>query len=113
MHRNTVRFILVGIAVFYAVVGGLWATNYFPLQNALRQTEIQKKLMRKTPPSEWATNAELTKSSDIWTDYVMSHPSFSETRATISLYQSILLWGTISLGVGASVVFLTRGKRVD
>lgn len=111
MHRNTVRMILAGVVVFYVVVGGLWATSYFPLKRFYEQTEITKNIMLNSKGTEWADAPEYNKANDYVTRYALTHGDIFVTEDRISLYQSLLLWGTVALAVGASVLFLTRRRR--
>lgn len=111
MHRNTVRLALAGVAMFYAVFGGLWAIDYFPMANFYRQSEITKGIMSKSHDYEFLKSEEFQRASRSEEAYIQAHPDLTATRHRIELYQSILLWGTVALGVGGGVLFLTRGKR--
>lgn len=111
MHRNTIRLAIAGIAAFYAVFGGLWAINYFPLAEYYRQSEITDKFMMSSKGIDYMDDPEYKKADEAVEVYVLSHPDIFVTERRISRYLSILLWGTVALGVGGGVLFLTRGKR--
>lgn len=111
MHRNTVRLVLAGVAVFYVVVGGVWATNYLPLRKFYEQVEIANNVVLSSSGFEDSRSSKYNKANEYITNYAQSHPDVYVTEGRIHLYQSILLWGTVAMGVGASVLFLTRGRR--
>lgn len=111
MRQNEVRLALAGVVMFYAVVGGLWATNYFPLKGVYRQQEITREIEMNSEYESWRTNEAYKKANEYQERYHLTHISPDITEARIALYQSMLMWGTIALGAGASVMFLTRGKR--
>lgn len=113
MHRNTVRLALAGIAIFYAVFGGLWATNYFPLQDHYRQHQIMRDLAASSSGIEYFKSPAYRKANGAVEEYVFTHPDISVTESRIGLFQAILLWGTVALGVGGAVLFLTRGRRAS
>lgn len=43
--------------------------------------------------------------------YAVSAPDVHVTLGRISLYKTLLLWGTIALAVGGGVMFLTRDRK--
>nr|WP_314135824.1 hypothetical protein [uncultured Brevundimonas sp.] len=47
MNKNVTRMGLAAIAAFYVVVGGLWASDYFPLQKFYSQREIKDAIYEK------------------------------------------------------------------
>ena len=47
MNKSVTRIGLAAIAAFYVVVGGLWASNYFPLQNFYHQIEFKDAIIDK------------------------------------------------------------------
>jgi hypothetical protein len=111
MYQKSVRLAISGVIMFYVVVGGLWATNYFPLRGAYRQQEIARKIEMSTDYETWVENKALQKAREYQDRYYSTHVGSDVTQARINLYQLMLLWGTIALGAGVSVMFLTRGKR--
>ncbi len=111
MNTNTKRMVLAAIAAFYVVVGALWGTHYFPLQNFKAQVERQEKLVDKMG-FEAAYDSEEYKEYDArQMHYAMTSPSLDVTLRKMAFYQMLLLWGTIALVVGGGVMFLTRGRK--
>ena len=113
MRQNVVRLALAGVVMFYVVVGGLWATNYFPLKGVYRQQEIASKIEMNSEYETWGSNESLQKAREYQDHYHLTHVSPDITQRSINLYESMLLWGTIALVAGASVMFLTRGKQTS
>lgn len=111
MNTNTKRMVLAAIAAFYVVVGGLWASNYFPYQKFEAQMGIQRELIEKMGFDAAIESVEYRKSRDIQMDYSYSSPSVEVTFSRISLYETLLMWGTVALAVGGGVLFLTRGRK--
>lgn len=111
MHRNTVRLALAGIAVFYAIFGGLLATDYFSLWESDRLAKAVIQIESKHSGIEYLDDPAYEKAEKALREHVVTHPDDTVVMARIHLLQSVLLWGTVALGVGASVLFLTRGKR--
>lgn len=123
MSRNSTRLALAITAVFYAVAGGLWATNYFPLRHLYTETRAREAVMEsfieKFGVEKWATTPETVdpeavaawKKHDAYvTKYALNYPAIDVVEARIALYETILLWGTVALAVGGAVLLLTRGK---
>jgi hypothetical protein len=113
MTRVNLRLILAAIAMFYVVVGGLWASNYFPLQEFYDQQKIEEAYVAKHGYEKWLESPERDKARAIEQAYALTHPDIFTTEAWIGRYQSILLWGTIALSVGAGVMFLSRRRRTE
>lgn len=124
MGRQAIRIGVALAAMFYAVAGGMWATSYFPLQQAYAQAkkreEIRESFVKKFGIENWVVSPENFDSTavsawetanDYMTEYSLRHPDISDTERRIAFYESLLLWGTIALGAGGTVLFLTRGKR--
>lgn len=112
MSRQVLRIGVAIIAMFYVVIGGLWATSYFPLQKLYATQDTEKSYTQKFGYEKWYESPEYEKVDEYRTTYALTKPDIFVTEARLSLYQSILLWGTVALGAGAVVLFLTRGKRV-
>lgn len=110
MSRNAVRLTLSAIAVFYVVVGGLWATNYFPLKDHYKQHDIRRSIVLSSKDLNWSEDPEYKKADESVTAYALTHPSLDVIESRIVLYETILLWGTVALAVGGAVLLLTRGK---
>lgn len=110
MNTNTKRMVLAAIAAFYVVVGGLWASNHFPLQKFMAQTEIQAELDRKLGPDAYKSEA-YEASHAYKMHYALTAPDVHVTLGRIALYKTLLFWGTIALAVGGGVMFLTRGRK--
>lgn len=111
MNTNTKRMVLAAIAAFYVVVGGLWGSHYFPYQNFGAQIERQDKLKNEMGYSAAQDSEAYKKAEASIQHYARTSPSLGETFSKIAFYQSILLWGTIALGAGGGVLFLTRGRK--
>ena len=47
MNKNVIRIGLAAIAAFYVVVGGLWASDLFPLQKFYAQSHVKDALVEK------------------------------------------------------------------
>lgn len=110
MNTNTKRMALAAIAVFYVVLGGLWASNHFPLQKFMAQTDVQLELDRKLGPDAYKSE-EFQESQAYQMHYALTAPDVHVTLGRISLYKTLLFWGTIALAVGGGVMFLTRGRK--
>ena len=110
MNTNTKRMVLAAIAVFYVILGGLWASNHFPLQKFMAQTDIQMELDRTLGPDAYKTEA-YQASQDYQMAYAVSAPDVHVTLGRIALYKTLLFWGTIALAVSGGVLFLTRGRK--
>lgn len=111
MNKNVIRLALAAIAAFYVVVGGLWASDYFPLQKFFAQDRIKDALIEEHGFSEAYHSKAYNDAVEIEAQYVRAHPSFAKTVNNLAFYQSLLLWGTVALGVGGGVLFLTRGHK--
>jgi hypothetical protein len=110
MTRQTVRIGLAAIAAFYAVLVGLWAVDYFPLRKFYAQMEVKEALVERLGYDRAWASEEYEAASAYQQAYALSHPGIMETEGKLALYQSILLWGTIAIGVGGGVLYLTRGR---
>ena len=113
MHRNTVRLALAAVAVFYVVVGGLWAVDYFPISGFYKQVELTHEFQTKSQGIEYLEDANYKKANEKVEQYALTHGDLTATEERVGLYQAILLWGTIALAVAASVLFLTRKRRAN
>ena len=111
MNTNTKRIALAAIAIFYVVLGGLWASNHFPLQKFSAQHEVQAELERKMGFDAAFKSKEYRASMEYQTAYAVSAPDVHVTLGRIALYKTLLFWGTIALAVGGGVLFLTRGRQ--
>lgn len=112
MNKNVIGIGLAAIAAFYVVVGGLWASDFFPLQKFYAQSDIRDALVEKHGFSAAYHSKEYEESKAYELHYVRTHPDIVETVNKLSLYESLLLWGTVALGVAGGVLFLTRGRGV-
>jgi len=112
MNKNVIRIGLAAIAAFYVVVGGLWASDFFPLQKFYAQSDVKDALVEKHGFSAAYKSKEYEEASAYQQVYAMTHPGIFETEAQLAFYQSLLMWGTVALGVGGGVLFLTRGRGV-
>lgn len=110
MNKNVVRLGLAAIAAFYVVVGGLWAVNYFPLQKFYAQSEAQDAIREKVGYGRAHETKEYKDAEAYMVRYVLSHPDLMTTEGKLAFYQSLLLWGTVAIGAGGGVLFLTRGR---
>lgn len=110
MNTNTKRMVLAAIAAFYVVLGGLWASNHFPLQKFMAQHEILAELDRKLGPDAYKSEAYIA-AQEYQMAYAVSAPDVHVTLGRIALYKTLLFWGTIALAVGGGVLFLTRGRK--
>ena len=106
--RATVK--AAAIAAFYVVVGGLWAADYFPLQNFYAQEEIKASLREELGVVGAIDSQAYQDAMGRQQIYALSHPDIYATEAKLALYGAILLWGTVALGVGGGVLFLTRRR---
>lgn len=110
MNKNVTRLGLAAIAAFYVVVGGLWSINYFPLQKFYAQTEAKSVLIDKVGFEQAYRAKEYQAAMEYQERYVLSHPDIITTEGRLAFYQSLLLWGTVAIGAGGGVLFLTRGR---
>jgi hypothetical protein len=110
MNTNTKRMVLAAIAAFYVVVGGLWATNFFPLQKFYNQTQLQHRLHLEHGYYGAKEINAWKKAEEYKTRYVLTHRDLLETEEKIALYMSILMWGTLALGVSGGVFFFGRSR---
>ncbi|MFT4254547.1 MAG: hypothetical protein QM608_18935 [Caulobacter sp.] len=101
---------LAAVAVFYVVVGGLWATTYFPLKEHYKQHDVMRSIVLSSKDLNWSEDPKYQKADDYVTAYALTHPSLDVIESRIVLYETILLWGTVALAVGGAVLLLTRGK---
>lgn len=113
MNQNTIRMVLAAIAAFYVVIGGLWAINYFPLKNFYHQIEVKDAITEKLGYPAAFRSAEYTAAEEAQTTYALSHPDILVTEGRVAFYRSLLIWGTVAIGVGGGVLFLTRGRGVQ
>lgn len=113
MNKNVIRLALAAIAAFYVVVGGLWASDYFPLQKFYAQSDVKDALVEKHGFSDAYDSKEYKEASAYQQVYAITHPGIFETEAKLAFYQSLLLWGTVALGVGGGVLLLTRGRKAQ
>ena len=111
MNKNIVRIGLAVIAAIYVVVGGLWASDYFPLQKFYAQDKIKDRIIEKVGYKEAYRSKEYDEAYRYEQLYAITHPSIYETEAKLAFYRSLLLWGTIALGAGGGVLFVTRGRK--
>lgn len=110
MNNTTTRIGLSAIAAFYLVIGGLWAIDYFPLQKLYAQAEIQNTVAERVGYQAAYETQEYKKATAYQERYALSHSDIYGTEAKLAFYQSLLLWGTVAIGVGGGVLFLTRGR---
>lgn len=110
MSRNAVRLTLAAVAVFYVIVGGLWATTYFPLKEFYKQSDAKTNIILSSEGPGWSKDPQYKKADDYMTAYALTHPDLDVVESRIVLYETILLWGTVALAVGGAVLLLTRGK---
>lgn len=111
MNTNTKRMVLAAIAAFYVVVGGLWASNYFPMKDFEAQIIRQNELVEEMGFTEARASKAYKKAGASIEHYAMTLPRHHVTMEKLAFYQSILLWGTIALGAGGGVLFLTRSRK--
>lgn len=111
MNKNVVRIGLAAIAAFYVVVGGLWASQYLPLKKFENQIELKRELVDKLGYDAAHKSKEYKQAEEYNTHYALTSPDLHVTYGRMAFYQSLLLWGTVALGVGGGVLFLTRGRK--
>ena len=100
MKNNTVRIALATLAAFYVILGSLFLQAYIPVQRFNTNVEANAK-SEKYDPDFTSRNMEDAISS-------------TDNLAKVSLYGSILLWGTVGLATFGGVYVATRQrKRVD
>tara|TARA_R110002124_G_scaffold165121_2_gene332494 strand:+ start:27528 stop:27893 length:366 start_codon:yes stop_codon:yes gene_type:complete len=113
MNNNAVRLGLAAVAAFYVVTGGLWAADYFPVQKFYAQIEVKDAIVEKVGyPAAFETK-EFRDASAYQQTYALTHPSIIETENKLAFLGTLLLWGTIALGAGGGVLFLTRRNGKD
>ena len=110
MNKNVTRMGLAAIAAFYVVVGGLWASDYFPLQKFYAQREIKDAIYEKVGYPEAVRSKEFEAATAYEQTYALTHGSIFETESKLASYKSLLFWATVALSVGGGVLFVTRGK---
>lgn len=110
MNKNVTRMGLAAIAAFYVVVGGLWASDYFPLQKFYAQREIKDAIYEKVGYPEAFRSKEFEAATAYEQTYALTHGSIFETESKLASYKSLLFWATVALSVGGGVLFVTRGK---
>ncbi|GAA0655367.1 hypothetical protein [Brevundimonas lenta] len=108
MNKNAARLGLAAIAAFYVVTGGLWAADYFPLQKFYAQAEVKDAIAEKVGYPAAFDTKEYDDAYAYQQTYALTHPSIVDTENKLALLGSLLLWGTVGLGVGGGVLFLTR-----
>lgn len=112
MNSNIMRIGLAAIAAFYVVVGGLWASSYFPLKKFYAQAEVTHDLLVSDRENVFEL-PEYREAQAYQEQYILTHPTLTTTENQLAFYQSLLFWGTIALAAGAGVFFLTRRRRDD
>lgn len=95
MNTNTKRMVLVAIAAFYVVVGGLFLQAYIPVQRFNASVE----------------GPSLSGNQKAFEQQMRDALSYPDNQAKVRRYGSILLWGSLALGAGGGVLFLTRGRK--
>lgn len=110
MNKNVIRLGLAAIAAFYVVIGGLWAIDYFPLQKLYAHGEKQSAVAARVGYEAAYETQEYKEATAYRERYALSHSDIYGTEAKLAFYQSLLLWGTVAIGVGGGVLFLTRGR---
>lgn len=113
MNNNVVRIGLAAIAAFYVVVGGLWASHYLPLKKFENQIERQREIVNKLGFDAGYASKQYKEAEEYKMHYALTSPGLHVTYSRMALYQSLLLWGTIALGAGGGVLFVTRGRKVQ
>lgn len=111
MNTNVVRLGLAAVAAFYVVVGGLWAADHFPLQKFYAQIEVKDAAVERHGYPAVFQAKEYKEATAYQQTYALTHGDILQTEGKLALYRSLVLWGTIALGVGGGVLFLTRRNR--
>lgn len=111
MNNNAVRLVLAAVAAFYVVTGGLWTADYFPLQKFYAQAEVKDAIFEKHGVERAFDTPEYKEASAYQETYALTHPGIVETESKLAFLGSLLLWGTIALGVGGGVLLVTRRGR--
>jgi hypothetical protein len=111
MNRNLIRLGLAGAAAFYVVVGGLWASDYFPLQNFYAQAKVQESIIDEMGVAKAIDSEEYNASRAAEQTYAITHGDIMETERKLALYGSLLLWGTVALGIVGGVLYFTRQRK--
>ena len=110
MNQTTTRTALAAIAAFYVVIGGLWAINYFPLKGFYHQVEVKDAIISKLGYPAALSSVEYKAAEQAQATYALSHPDILVTEGRVAFYKSLLIWGTVAIGVGGGVLFLTRSR---
>ncbi|KQS57309.1 hypothetical protein ASG17_00815 [Brevundimonas sp. Leaf363] len=110
MNNSTFRIALAAVVTFYVIVGGLWATNYFPLRNFEASIARSSEVVGDASTAFYESE-EYQAENRRQVEYSLSHPSVLITERRITLYESLLLWGTLGIVVAAGVMFLTRRRK--
>ena len=110
MNKNVLRIGLAAIAAFYVVVGGMWASSYFPLQKFYDQIKIKDAIIDKLGYPAAFESADYKAAEQAQATYALSRPDILVTEGRLAFYQSLLTWGTLAIGVGGGVLFMTRGR---
>lgn len=92
--RNTIRLGLALIAAFYVIVGGLFLQAYIPAARFDAAVEAQ---IKSDHPYDYSGPAE-------------DALNYDANEAKARRYGSLLLWGTLGLGVFLSVVLVTSRR---
>lgn len=111
MNKNVIRLGFAAIAAFYVVIGGLWAVNYLPLHKFYAQMEVKDSISDRVGYREASKTKEYKAATAYQERYALSHPDIYSTEARLAFYQSLLLWGSVAIGVGGGVLYLTRGRE--
>jgi hypothetical protein len=111
MNRNLTRLGLAGAAAFYVVVGGLWASTYFPLEYYIDLMERRSEMVEELGFDRAYSSKEYQDIQARMELYALRHPDPFETERTLALYGSLLLWGTVALGAGGGVLYFTRRRK--
>ena len=111
MNRNLIRLGLAGAAAFYVVVGGLWASTYFPFQTYMNQMERTDEIIDEIGYMAAFESKEYQDLKDRMALYGLTHTDPYETERRLALYGSLLLWGTVALGAGGGVLYFTRRRK--
>lgn len=91
MNKNIIRIGLAIIAAFYVVVGGLWASHYFPLKKVESQIELQRELVNKLGFDAAYASKEYKEAGAYQRHYALNYPYPHVTYSRMALYQSLLL----------------------
>lgn len=111
MKNNATRFTLAALAAFYVVIGGLWATDYFPLHKFYAAQETKDSIAEKIGTIDAYGTQEFQDAEAYQRVYVLSHPDIMTTETKLAIYRALLFWATIAFGAGGAVLFFTRRNR--